>query len=498
METRRKIALRMEGISKRFQNTVALHDVTFQVYAGTVHALIGENGAGKSTLMKILSGVHKADSGKIYIQEKEVTIRDTHEAIDMGISMVYQELNYVPDMTIGENLFLGREPKNKLGCVNRKEMYRQAARLFEDFDLHFNPGAEMRTLSIANMQMVEIVKALSKNTKIIVMDEPTSSLTEKETSILFKFIRKLTADGITVIYISHRMEELDEIADDVTVLRDGEVVCSAPKSEMSSDRIVTNMVGRSISTYYPRTDHPLGDTVLKVEHLTKEGLFRDVSLEVRAGEILGVSGLVGAGRTEVFSAVFGMIQADSGSVFVDGKQINIRRVRDGVNAGLAYVPEDRKRLGIVACRSILENITLPRLSEYRAWSLELKREKSEVGEIMRSFAVKAASADAPASSLSGGNQQKVVLCRWLLRKPKVLILDEPTRGIDVGSKYEIYKYIDELAKQGIAIVMISSELPEILGMSDRAMVMCEGRVTAFYPREEMSSEKILKSAMERI
>jgi ABC-type sugar transport system ATPase subunit len=487
----------MKDIYKEFPGVVALKNITFKVRRGTIHALVGENGAGKSTLMKILSGIYQAEKGEIYLNNEHIRIASPQDAIKKGISMVYQELNTVPEMTIAENLFLGREPK-KHGYVDKKQLYVQAKKQFEQFDLDFDVKAPMKTLSIANAQMVEIIRALSRNAKIIVFDEPTSSISDREANKLFDFIERMKKDGMTVIYISHKMEEISRIADEVTILRDGETIDTKLCSEISMDEIIAKMVGRKMEEYYPEKTAPCGDVVLKVENLCKEGVFENISFEVRAGEILGFAGLIGAGRTEVMSCIFGMMDYDSGSIYINGKKVKNRNTREAIQNGVALVPEDRKKLGLVLCRSIGENITLPFLRSYNSFNLKIKKETKDINHQMKQFAVKANDYKTLANTLSGGNQQKVVLAKWMLENPNILILDEPTRGIDIGAKHEIYQYMCELAQKEIAIIMISSEMPEVLGMSDRIVVMAEGRISGEVLKENATSETIMRYAMEGV
>lgn len=490
--------LQMEHIFKAFPGVIALKDVTFSAQRGTVHALIGENGAGKSTLMKILSGVYQADDGQIYVDGELVQINNPKDAMRYGISMIYQELNEVPEMTIAENIFLGREPKTKLGLVDFKKMVADAQTLFDMFGFPHAPRARMKTLSVANMQMVEIMKAVSREARMIVMDEPTSSITDKEVAVLFDCIRRLKQDGVTIIYISHRMEELEQIADYVTVLRDGETIDTRLMRDVTQDEIVRMMVGRTLKNYFTKNEVPRGAKVLEVRGLTRKGVFQDVSFDVYAGEILGFAGLIGAGRTETMRAIFGLDAYDSGVLTLDGAQLRIKNVRDAIRNGIAMVPEDRKGLGAVLARPVSENMTLPHLKQYRSFCLRRQQETQDVTRQIQRFRIKVASPHNPMSSLSGGNQQKVLLGKWLLRMPRVLILDEPTRGIDVGAKAEIYKYMCELAAEGIATIMVSSEMPEVLSMSDRILVMAGGRITGEMQRENADSETVLRYAMEGV
>ena len=487
--------LYMKNIYKEFPGVVALKNITFKVKRGTVRALVGENGAGKSTLMKVLSGIHQAERGEIFLNGTLTKIVDPQDAIAKGISMVYQELNTVPDMTIAENLFLGREPRIH-GYIDKKRLFNDAEKLFQQFGLAFDVKAQMKTLSIANAQMVEILRALSRKAQIIVFDEPTSSITDKEAEKLFEFILRLKKDGVTIIYISHKMEEISRLADEITIIRDGETIDTVENKNISMDEIITKMVGRKMEEYYPKKTAHLGEVILKVENLCKEGVFKNISFEVRAGEILGFAGLIGAGRTEVMSCIFGLMEYDSGAIYLNGKKIKNMSTREAINNGIALVPEDRKNLGLVLCRSIGENITLPFLNSYNKFKLDIKRETKDINAQMAKFAVKANDCKTLARTLSGGNQQKVVLAKWMLQNPYVLILDEPTRGIDIGAKHEIYEYMCELADKGIAMIMISSEMPEILGMSDRIIVMAEGVITGELDSEDASSEKIMYYAME--
>lgn len=489
------IILYMKDIYKEFPGVIALKNITLSVKRGTVHALVGENGAGKSTLMKVLSGIHQAERGEIYLNGEPTKISDPQDAINKGISMVYQELNTVPEMTIAENLFLGREPK-KYGYIDKKKLFSEAEALFKQFNLDYNVKAPMKSLSIANAQMVEIIRALSRDAKIIVFDEPTSSITDKEAEKLFEFIERLKKDGVTIIYISHKMEEISRLADDITIIRDGETIDTVKGSSITMDEVIAKMVGRKMDEYYPLKTAMPGEVVLKVENLCKEGVFENISFEVRSGEILGFAGLIGAGRTEVMSCIFGLMEYDSGEIYLNGKKITNKHTRDAIDNGIALVPEDRKNLGLVLCRTIGENITLPFLRSYNRLNLNIKKEAKDIDNQMKKFAVKANNARTIAKTLSGGNQQKVVLAKWMLQNPSVLILDEPTRGIDIGAKHEIYEYMCKLADEGIAMIMISSEMPEILGMSDRIEVMAEGCITGELSREEATSEKIMHYAME--
>jgi inositol transport system ATP-binding protein len=484
----------MRNIVKTFPGVKAVDNVTLNVRPATVHALVGENGAGKSTLMKVLAGEHEAEAGEIFLNGQKVEIKNTQDAFDIGISTVYQELNLVNEMTIAENMFLGREPSKSI-FIDDKFINQDSKKYLNNVGLSYDPETKLGDLSVAAQQMVEIAKGINRGSKLIVLDEPTSAITEAEVATLFNLVSELKAKGITFIYISHKMDEIFSICDDVTVMRDGTRVVTRPIKGLDKDSLVALMVGRELTNLFPKIEVEIGDEILRVENLTRKGVFSDVSFTVKRGEILGLSGLMGAGRTEVARAIFGLDDVSSGKVYLEGKENEVRRPRDAINSGIAYVPEDRKLLGLCLERPILENICLPNLemfSKYGILDLRLEREQAE--DISRKLKTKTYSLNAAAGTLSGGNQQKVVLSKWLLRDLKVLILDEPTRGIDVGAKSEIHKLMGEFAKNGMAVLMISSELPEILGMSDRILVMSEGRLTGELNREEATQENIMHFA----
>lgn len=491
-------SLEMRGICKRFPGVVALDNVNLKAHPGAVHCIVGENGAGKSTLMKILSGLYTPDEGEIFIDGEKVTIRNPIDALQKGISIIQQELAVAPDLTVAQTMFLNREPMNGI-IVNKKKMNEDTQKILDSQNLHVKADAFMKDLSIAQKQMIEIAKAVSFDAKVIIMDEPTSAISDREVEDLFKIIAELKKKGCAVLYISHKMEELDQIADDVTVLRDGKYIGSWPKSELTSSKIISLMVGRDISNRYPKEDIKLGETILEVKNLSDvDGKkYRDISFSIKAGEIFGLSGLMGAGRTEVARGVFGMDKVGSGEIYLNGEKIDIKNPSDAIKNGIVMVTEDRRKYGVVLMRSILENIALPNLDDLckAGFLLDKKKEREECQKIFDDLQVKAPSLDTPAGNLSGGNQQKVVLAKWLLKNPKVLILDEPTRGIDVGAKFEIYQLMNKIAKQGVAILFISSELPEILGMCDNVLVMCEGDGKKQLKREEMSQEKIMEYAV---
>lgn len=488
--------LEFRNVSKAFPGVVALKNVSFGIKAGTVHVMVGENGAGKSTLMKIINGIHEQTEGEMLLDGKPVKFMSPADARAHGIGMVYQEQQYLPDFTIERYLMLGRE-QGKFGCINWKAVHNSAVAMLESENLDYNPKTIMRNLSVSDIQLLEITKVLSiENCSIIILDEPTSALSDLEVNRLFEKILKLKERGITVIYISHKMDEIFRIGDYITVLRDGEHIKTAPIDEFTYDSLVAMMVGREINNVYPKESVPIGDVVLDVRHLTSDYLrIHDVSFNVRKGEILGLAGLMGAGRTETVRALFGLEKFDSGEVYVEGNRVRIASVEDAAKAGIAMATEDRRRYGLVLCRNIKENISLSNLrilSTKIGGFMRLKREQNEADKYAKRLKIKANDLYVKAETLSGGNQQKVVLAKCLMASPKILILDEPTRGIDVGAKYEIYKLMIEMAREGIGIIMISSELPEFIGMCDRAYTMFNGRITGELSREEMTQEKVMR------
>ncbi len=487
-------ALEMLHISKSFGGVHALQDVSFNAYRGKVNVLMGENGAGKSTLMKVLAGAISKDGGEIFIDGKVAEINRPQDSLSHGVAMIYQELNLVPTMTVEANMNLGKEWVRKLGFVKRKESVIRAQELLDEYELGIDARSETRSLSLAQQQMLEIAKAIASDASIIVMDEPTSSLTTNEVTALFKIIRRLTSENKTVIYISHRMEEVFEIGDCVTVMRDGMSVGEYPIEEVDQQKLISYMVGRTIQNLFPKQEVPIGDVVMSVRGLSKEGLFENVSFDVRAGEILGFSGLVGAGRTEVAMCIFGGMKPDSGEVFLHGKQVHIKNPTDAIAHKIAYIPEDRKALALDLRAKISDNIAILNLDVLcsKAGFVNKKKEQLLCQKQKTRFRIKTPNVANPANSLSGGNQQKVVLAKWLARDMDVIILDEPTRGIDVGSKEEIHRLIVELASEGKAIIMISSELPEVLGMSDRIAVMYEGRLMKILDQKDADQNTVMK------
>ncbi|MCR4704632.1 MAG: sugar ABC transporter ATP-binding protein [Lachnospiraceae bacterium] len=490
-----EIKMRLSGIEKSFPGVKALSNIEFSVRKGTVHALCGENGAGKSTLMKIIMGLYKADRGQIYIDEKPVEIRNPIQAREYGISMIAQELNYVPELSIEENLFLGRLPVTRFGKVDWKKVRSESLRFLEEQKLPYSPSQKLKTLTVSDIQMLEIIKAVTNNAQVVIMDEPTSSISEKEVEKLFEKIAELKASGVSIIYISHKMDEVFRIADDITVLRDGEVVSSDRAADIDLDTVIARMVGRKLTNVYPKEEVPLGDTIFEVRDFAQDDMFEDINFHAKRGEIVGFAGLVGAGRTETMRAVFGLDPHRSGKVLIDGEEVTIKGPEDSINHGLIMLSESRREDGIVPVRSVQENASLANLRRYINRGIAHgKLEHDEVADMFKKMNVKTPSLDTEIQKLSGGNQQKVLLARWMLCDPKIMILDEPTRGIDVGAKFEIYKLISEIVKEGKTVIMISSELPELLGMCDKIYVMNQGRIAGEIGRAEFSQELVMKYA----
>ncbi|HUA77946.1 MAG TPA: sugar ABC transporter ATP-binding protein [Acetobacteraceae bacterium] len=487
--------LTMKDISKSFGAVRVLESVDFAIAGGEIRSLVGENGAGKSTLMKILSGAYVADGGSILIDGKAVTIRSTREAEALGIAIIHQELNMIPQLSVTDNLFLGREP-NRLDVIERRRMHREAEFWLSKVGAaQVDPDRAVETLSIGLQQLVEIAKALSLNTRVLIMDEPTASLTEREIVTLFAIMRELKARGVGIVYVSHRMEEIFSICDKVSVLRDGHFVGERAVAETNFNEIVQMMVGRELKERFPKREVALGPVRLKVEDLSGGGHISHIHFEVRAGEVLGVAGLIGAGRSAILNTLFGVNRRTAGEVLLDGRPLSIRQPADAIAAGFGFVTEDRKGQGLVLNWSLRENSTLVHLAKYaRAGIVNRTAEDAAVRELMEALHIRARDAEIDVKSLSGGNQQKVVFAKWLARPPKVLLLDEPTRGVDVGGKAEIYQIINRLAAAGTAIVMVSSELPEVMAMSDRILVMCEGRQAAIFDARGTSQEQIMTAA----
>lgn len=493
--------LQMKNISKSFPGVKALDQVSLNIRPGTVHALMGENGAGKSTLMKCLFGIYKKDEGQVFFDGEEINIKDTNDALHRGIAMVHQELQPIPDRSIAENIFCGRYPMKSFGplkIVDHNKMYKETEELLKVVNLKFSPKVKLSNLSVSQMQSVEIAKAVSVNAKIVIMDEPTSSLTENEVEGLFDIIEKLKAKGVSIIYISHKMEEILKISDEVTIMRDGTYVGTWPSKELTTDLIIQRMVGRELTNRFPVKNNVPQEVVLKVENFTSidPRSFKDVTFELKKGEILGIGGLVGAQRTELMEGLFGVRHIEKGTITYHGETIKIKRPRDAIKKGIALLTEDRRSTGIFGVLTISDNVGVASLDKYLDMGFVLNNRKLEslVHENIDKMSIKTPSTKTQIQSLSGGNQQKVIIARWLANDPDILILDEPTRGIDVGAKYEIYTIIADLAKQGKSIIMISSEMPELLGMSDRIMVMCEGRVTGFVESKTATQEQIMSLA----
>lgn len=493
--------LEMKGITKEFPGVKALDGVTLQVRPGTVHALMGENGAGKSTLMKCLFGIYKPDSGEIYLNGQKAEINNSSDALKHGVSMIHQELHPVPFRNVMENIWLGRFPMKGWGpfqFVDHKKMYQDTEELFKQLDIDLEPDTIVGKLSVSKIQSIEIAKAVSFNSRIIVMDEPTSSLTSVEVEHLFRIINDLKKRGVSIIYISHKMEEILRISDDVTIMRDGQKIGTWPASEMTTDLIISKMVGRDLTQRFPDRHNKPNGVIMKVEHLTSVDpkSFKDVSFELRKGEILGVGGLVGAQRTELIEALFGLREIQSGTISIHGKEVKIRSASEAKKYGLALLTEERRTTGIFPVLSVHENAAIANIDRYVTpfGLLNERKKKAEANQMVEKLRTKTPSPKTLIMNLSGGNQQKVLLARWLLTDPEILLLDEPTRGIDVGAKYEIYSIIADLAQQGKSIIMISSEMPELLGMSDRVMVMSEGRLTGILDGDKATEEEIMRLA----
>ncbi len=489
------IRLKVEGIEKSFPGVKALDNINFSVKSGTVHVLCGENGAGKSTLMKIINGIYTADKGSVYINGQKVEVKNPQHARELGVSMIFQELNYIPEMSIEENLFVGNLPRTKFGTVDWKAIRTKTIQLLADEGLSYSPTTRLCELSVSDIQMLEIIKAISYDASIIIMDEPTSAITYKETERLFEKIAQLKARGTSIIYISHKMDEIFRIADEITVLRDGTVVETRNKDDIDINTVIKLMVGRELSDEFPKENVTRGEKVLEVKNLTSLGVFKNVNFDLYRGEIIGFAGLMGAGRTEVMRALFGLDEISYGEVKINGRPVKIKNVREAIKNGLAMLSEDRRRYGIIPIRSVRENTTLANLKEFfYGGRLNSKKENSVTQRMCKNMDVKTPSYETTIQALSGGNQQKVVLAKWMVCNPDILILDEPTRGIDVGAKYEIYKLMNSLVQSGKTIIMISSELPELIGMCDRMYVMAKGEITGELQREQFSQEAIMKFA----
>jgi rhamnose transport system ATP-binding protein len=488
----------LAGVSKRFAATQALQDVSLDLAAGEIHGLVGENGAGKSTIVKVFAGIHQPDSGTVVLDDKPMLIHGPAHARSLGIAVVHQEPRLFPDLTVAENVFMGHAPAGGLGTIDWREMRRSADRIFESLSVHIDSGEVVRGLSMADQQLIEIAKALSIDARVLILDEPTASLSTHEVERLFAIVRQTRDRGVAVLFVSHRLEEVFQLCDRATVLRDGRHVITAPTSELTAADLVRYMVGRAVSLF-PRSAAHIGDVLLDVRGLTRIGAFRDITFSVRAGEIVGLAGLVGAGRTEVARVLFGLDRADSGEVLLDGKRVSFKTPSAALKAGIAYIPEDRHLYGLVGGFTIAENVTLPIIPRlFPRLFVRTGRERALAAGYAERLRIRATGMDELIESLSGGNQQKVVIAKWLATEPRVLILDEPTRGVDIGAKVEVHRIISDLAASGLGIVLISSELPEVLAMSDRIMVLYEGRISAEIPRAEASEEGVMFAATGQI
>lgn len=491
--------LEMKDISKSFTGVNVLRDVHFKLEKGTVHALMGENGAGKSTLMKILAGITKSDKGSICINGKSVEINSPSDSQNLGIAMIHQELSPIPGMTVAENIYFGREP-GKSVFVDYRQLYKQTEELLDRLHIkNISPREKLQNLQVADQQLIEIAKAISYNAEIIIMDEPTSAITDKEVENLFVIINNLRKAGKGIIYISHKMDEVFRISDEITVLRDGAYVDSWKAKDINNDILIRNMVGRELSEIFPKVHVPIGEKVLEVRNLTLQNKFHNINFDVRRGEILGIAGLVGAGRTEVMQALFGLTPADEGEIIFEGKKLNPREPREAIKNGLAFVTEDRKGEGLVPYMSVAHNITLASLKDFdKNFLIDMKSEDDVIQKQIASLRIRSYGKEQLVTSLSGGNQQKVVLAKWLIKKPKLLILDEPTRGIDVGAKSEIYKIMCDFVAKGNSIIMISSEMPEVMGMADRIVVLSNRKLGGELNREEFVQENIMRLAVSKM
>ncbi|AEI47075.1 sugar ABC transporter ATP-binding protein [Runella slithyformis] len=490
--------LQVHGLTKSFSGVKALDNVQLNLRRGEVHALMGENGAGKSTFMKILIGLLTPDAGEIIFEGNELKTGNVKDVLKKGISMIHQEMLIVPELTVAQNIFLGRESTARLPYwPDDRSIDRQSEVLLHQMGVAITARTKMKHLSVAEMQMVEIAKAISNNARVIIMDEPTSAISDKEVATLFNIIKDLKSKGVAIIYISHKMDEIYQIADTITVLRDGKYIGTESAGELDSKSLIAMMVGREIDALFPPSSVAQGEEVLSVRQLGSKGKFNNITFTVHAGEVLGIAGLMGAGRTEIARAIFGLDSYDSGTVFIKGKKVNLKSPHEAIAHGIGYVSEDRKGLGFIPGLSVKENITLASLSAHtKGWLIQSKSENAVAAQMIGDLKIKATDAGQKVRYLSGGNQQKVVIGKVLQASPELIILDEPTRGIDIGAKFEIYKLIRQLTAEGIAVVMISSELPEILGMSDRILVLSKGRQTALLSKEEATQETIMKFAMQ--
>lgn len=485
--------LEVRALKKSFNGIEVLHSVDFEAQAGKVTALVGENGAGKSTLMKILMGEYTADSGEIRLEGKQVQFTSPHQALTSGISMIFQEMSPFPELTVAENIYMGREPC-RFGFLKKKEQRRMAEQKLKELGVNLDADRKVKTLTVSELQLLEITKAVSYDSKVVIMDEPTSSLTDSEVSLLFQMIETLKKKQVAVIYISHKLDELFRIADQICVLRDGKMISSRPVSEVNREVMISEMVGRTMDQIYPTVEKTIGETVFRVENLTRRGVFEDISFEIKKGEILGIAGMVGSGRTEVAEALFGVEKYQSGRIYLKGKEIKIGNTRDAIHCGMALIPEDRARCSLNLRGTIKANMCttiLDQIGKGKGLIANKRAEKQKTEEMSQKMRIKMNSIEQLAMYLSGGNQQKIVVGKWLLTEPEIVMMDEPTRGIDVGAKYEIYQLIKQLAKEGKAVLIISSEMTELLGICDRILILREGTLVGEMDAKEATQEKIM-------
>lgn len=485
--------LEVRALKKSFNGIEVLHSVDFEAQAGKVTALVGENGAGKSTLMKILMGEYTSDSGEIRLEGKQVQFTSPHQALTSGISMIFQEMSPFPELTVAENIYMGREPC-RFGFLKKKEQRRMAEQKLKELGVNLDADRKVKTLTVSELQLLEITKAVSYDSKVVIMDEPTSSLTDSEVSLLFQMIETLKKKQVAVIYISHKLDELFRIADQICVLRDGKMISSRPVSEVNREVMISEMVGRTMDQIYPTVEKTIGETIFRVENLTRRGVFEDISFEIKKGEILGIAGMVGSGRTEVAEALFGVEKYQSGRIYLKGKEIKIGNTRDAIHCGMALIPEDRARCGLNLRGTIKANMCttiLDQIGKGKGLIANKRAEKQKTEEMSQKMRIKMNSIEQLAMYLSGGNQQKIVVGKWLLTEPEIVMMDEPTRGIDVGAKYEIYQLIKQLAKEGKAVLIISSEMTELLGICDRILILREGRLVGEMDAKEATQEKIM-------
>jgi ABC-type sugar transport system ATPase subunit len=487
-----EIVLTADSITKKFPGVIALNEVSFNIKAGEVHALMGENGAGKSTLMKVLSGIYTPDGGAIHHRGKKVIVNTPKEARELGILLVHQELSLSPELSVAENIYLGDWPTNRFGIVNKDKMNAEAKLALDELGCNFGPEVLVRNLSIAKQQMVEIARTLVFKANVVIFDEPTGTLTTTEKDQLFEVVRSLRKNGVAIVYISHKMDEIFDISDRITVLRDGEVQCTLNTSESTIGEITKRMIGRDLDQFFHRAKSEIGEEVLKINKLTKQGLFENVSFSVRSGEVVGLYGLIGAGRSEVAETIFGVRQRDSGDIIFDKQKVDFSSPKQAIKNGMALVPEDRKSQGLILGMGGRHNITLPHLGLYSNMGVpNVEKELAVFEDYKAKLEIKTTGPEQLLSDLSGGNQQKLVLAKWLCAGPKLIILDEPTRGVDVGSKSAIHQYIASLAEQGLAVIVISSEMPEVIGVSHRILTMAQGQIVGEYSGEDMTEENLI-------